>query len=80
MKIKIEYSNGQKYEANISEKAIEDAAACILDSVHNTVKGESCGSMEQGFKSLLYSNSFERGRSFGRSGAGDVQTMEGRQR
>jgi len=46
MKIKIEYSNGQKYEANISEKAIEDAVACVLDSVHNTVKGESCGSME----------------------------------
>lgn len=46
MKIKIEYSNGQKYEANISEKAIEDAAACILDSVHNTVKGGNYGSVE----------------------------------
>ena len=46
MKIKIEYFNGQKYEANISEKAIEDATACILDSVHNTVKDENCGSVE----------------------------------
>ena len=38
MKIMIEYSNGQKYIANISEKAIEDTAACILDSVHNTTE------------------------------------------
>lgn len=80
MKIKIEYSNGQKYEANISEKAIEDAAACILDSVHNTVKGGNYGSVEQGFEPLLYSNSFKRGRCFSWSGAGDVQTMEGREK
>lgn len=38
MEIKIEYSNGQKYKFNISEKAVEDTAACILDSVHNTTE------------------------------------------
>ncbi len=76
MKIKIEYSNSQKYEANISEKAIEDVAACILDSVHNTVKDENCGSMEQGFKPLFYSDSSERCSRFGGSGAGDVEGLD----
>ena len=38
MTIRIEYASGEKYDVMLPEESYEDAAACMLDSTHTTVR------------------------------------------